>query len=94
MTDHISHEGVDSQINWMASCKADACQQGRNQCPCPEACAVPTKERLGPVKRWERWTIKNPGSTVYLLMAFAGFCTLVITFSVSVVADVIAWGFA
>lgn len=54
------------------ACHADACDQGRKPCPCPESCAaMPTKERLGPVKGWERWSLAHPAGSVYLIVAVA-----------------------
>lgn len=69
MSDHISHEGMDSQIE--CACRADACNSGRKPCPCPESCAVPCKERMGNVKGWERWSLNHPAAAVYLIVAVA-----------------------
>lgn len=37
-------------------CHADACQQGRRPCPCPEACHVPTDAHVRAVF-WRWWLV-------------------------------------
>ncbi|KQP02495.1 hypothetical protein [Pseudorhodoferax sp. Leaf265] len=41
------------------ACTAGACQQGKAQCPCPEACRIPDEPRL-PI---------STGRTAYMLIA-------------------------
>lgn len=31
----------------LPACRADACSSGRKPCPCPDACRVAPRERLG-----------------------------------------------
>lgn len=98
-----NHEMHDDCADWaidnVRPFIAQGCdQQGRHVPTIPaEACTelgAETKPRLGPVKRWERWTIKNPASSVYLLMGVAVGCAVVMSYSASVLADLIAWGTA
>ena len=41
-----------SKTNWPARrCTADACNQGRQPCPCPDACRLPTDKMLSGYRR-------------------------------------------
>ncbi|MDI4633325.1 hypothetical protein J7U46_09725 [Pelomonas sp. V22] len=45
--DRIGHAGMDDCAGLEPACTADACDQGRKPCPCPEACRVAPRERRG-----------------------------------------------
>lgn len=56
LSDLDRHAAMDDVAEWSASaaCSADACSQGRKSCPCPEACRVSPRERLGNPSRLTR----------------------------------------
>lgn len=58
-----------------AACNADACNQGRKSCPCPEACTVAPRERMGGFHGWERFLIEHP--TAVAVLSLAAFALLI-----------------
>lgn len=74
LSDLDRHAAMDDVAEWSAgaACSADACSQGRKACPCPEACRVVPRERLGRFHGWERVLIENPTAVAVLsVIAFA-----------------------
>lgn len=68
LSDLDRHAAMDDVAEWSGTnrCSADACSQGRNPCPCPEACRVAPRERLGRFHGWERVLIEHPTAVAVL----------------------------
>ena len=64
--DRDGYAAMDDCADWangearQSSCAADACNQGRKPCPCPQACTVAPRERMGRFHGWERILIEHP----------------------------------
>ena len=53
-------------------CSADACNQGRQECPCPEACEAPETVDALRQRYWrEAWTAAAVVALVALVAVFA-----------------------
>jgi hypothetical protein len=60
-----------------AACTANACQSGRAQCPCPDACRVPEGSRMAAV--WRLLDRIEPGQfwigyAAFVALAIGGLC--------------------
>lgn len=62
LSDMDQHAAMDDTAAWAtgATCNADACDQGRAPCPCPQASSVAPRQRLGRFHGWERFLIEHP----------------------------------